>query len=350
MWPFGRQSATKSRQPDRQSSTGNVVSEASSGPMRTDAVVNNSGGHHAHSSAEKTAIFISYRRSSAFVVDHIHEKLTSRFEASSIFLDRSDIEPGARFPDKIRTAVTRASVVLVIIGKDWIAAQDQRTYRRRLDMPDDWVRQELELALRGEGAVIPVLIEGAEMPTAEQLPESLAALVERHAIVLSREHFREDVERLVKEITIRLGTERAERLLKDDGNRFPKPAAYKPAALDQSQLQEMLHELPQWRLVESILDDDPRFGAGNKRIEIRRDFRFESFMDAIEFMRVAAEQIDAFGHHPRWENVFRTVSVSYSTWDSGHRPSDRDSKCAHMLERVYQQFLAKRKHPRKGSA
>ena len=89
-----------------------------------------------------------------------------------------------------------------------------------------------------------------------------------------------------------------------------------------------------------MLDGDPRFGPDYKRQEIVRDFRFESFIQAVEFMRRAAARIDDFGHHPRWENVFKTVTVHYSTWDIGHRPSDRDVKAAYMLEKIYAEFLA----------
>lgn len=285
------------------------------------------------------SIFISYRRTSAFIVDHIHEKLTTLFTPSSIFLDRADIEPGATFPERIKSAVRGASITLVVIGRDWISMQDERTFRRRLDINEDWVRHEIEIALNGNGTVVPVLVDGATMPTLEQLPEPLAALTTRNAIALSRDHFREDVDRLVTHIKSVLGREKTNKLLSETGSQFPKPAAIKPSPLTEVQLQQVREELPQWRLLESTIDDDPSLGAGFKRVELSRDFRFNSFIDAIEFMRYAAEQIDTFGHHPRWQNIFRTVTVYFSTWDIGHRPSDRDLKCALMLEKAYKRFI-----------
>jgi pterin-4a-carbinolamine dehydratase len=291
---------------------------------------------------DRPKIFISYRRSNAFVTDHIHHQLVSKFVPSSIFLDTADIEPGERFPERIKGAVQQALIVLVVIGPDWISMQDPRTYRRRLELPEDWVRQEVELALAGSGVVIPILVEGATMPTVEQLPPSLVGLVERNAVTLSEQHFRIDAEKLINEIGAQLGAERMSRLLKESGNPYPPEGPYRPSELEQSQLQEMLKSLPQWRLVVSELDDDPRFSTGYKRIEIVRDFRFESFIDAIEFMRQAAAMIDSFGHHPRWSNVFKTVTVGYSTFEAGHRPTDRDHKSAEMLDRLYRRFIKER--------
>jgi pterin-4a-carbinolamine dehydratase len=291
--------------------------------------------------AREAKLFISYRRSSALIVDHIHEKLTGRLGRVPIFLDRNDIDPGAGFPDRIRHAVESASIVLVIIGRDWISAQDERTYRRRLDMPSDWVRQEIELALSKSDTVIPVLIEDAPMPSPDQLPDSIVALAQKNAVTLSRDHFNDDVNKLTDFVLKKLGAERASAILQEE-RKFPTPASVKPVQLTAEQIAQVVASLPQWKVLESPLHDDARFGSDYRRIELMREFRFESFLDAIAFMRSAADKIEVLGHHPRWENVFRTVTVWLSTWDIGHRPSDRDWKCASMLEDLYKQYLAPR--------
>lgn len=287
--------------------------------------------------AASGGVFISYRRSSALITDHVHEKITTRLAGASVFLDRNDIEPGAAFPTRLREAVQGAAVVLVIIGRDWISAQDERTFRRRLDMPGDWVRQEIELALAGDALVIPVLVEGAAMPTAEQLPDSIVALAEKNAITLSRNHFNDDVNKLIDFLSARLPRSAS---VGDDGRKFPEPAVVRPVPLTPEQLAHVLKSLPQWRVSETYLHDDPRFGAEHRRVELVREFRFTSFKDAIQFMHAASDVIDPHGHHPRWENVFRTVTVWLSTWDIGHRPSDRDWKTAQMLEDVYKRFAS----------
>jgi pterin-4a-carbinolamine dehydratase len=288
------------------------------------------------------AVFISYRRSNALIVEHIHQKYSSIFDSRSIFLDRTDIEPGAHFPDRLRTAVQNAAIVLVVIGRDWISVQNERTFSRRLDEEDDWVRQEVLLALQGEAKVIPVLVEGAKLPTPEQLPAPLRPLIERNAVMLSMDHFGDDVAKLIARVGGELGETRVSKLRVGAEGPYAPAAAIKPVALSDAELQAIIKHLPQWRIVESDITDDPRIQSGNKRTELVRDFLFESFRDAIAFMEKAAGPIDAFGHHPRWQNVFRTVTVAYSTWDIGHRPSDRDQKSAHMLEHVYRDFMAEK--------
>ena len=108
-------------------------------------------------------IFFSYRRTNLRLVDHLHEKFLAAFKPGAIFLDRQDIGPGAMFPDLLREAVDQAVVVLAIIEPTWISIQDERTLSRRLELEDDWVRQELERALANGTTIIPVLVDGANI-------------------------------------------------------------------------------------------------------------------------------------------------------------------------------------------
>src|SRR5690606_33075208 len=87
----------------------------------------------------------------------------------------------------------------VLIGPNWAEARDAEG-RRRLDDPADWVRIEIETALAQDGVhVVPVLINGAQLPRAEDLPESLRPLLRRNAAVVRRDpDFRDDVERLMR--------------------------------------------------------------------------------------------------------------------------------------------------------
>jgi pterin-4a-carbinolamine dehydratase len=286
-----------------------------------------------------TEIFVSYRRESSQVVDHLHDKLSRVTADGAVFLDRSDIEPGEEFPDRLRRALSEAHLVLAFIGRDWISIQHPVTYQRKLDMETDWVRVELEQAIRERKKIIPVLIEGARPLSAEQLPESLRGLATLNAVSLSIERFLEDVDRLVTEIERQLGAETVARLAGGTDGKFPPRPGFVPSPLSEEQIATLLAELPQWRLIESDLLDDDRFGPGYKRIELVREFRFRGFTEAVLFMAKASESVDVLGHHPRWENVFRTVTVHFSTWDIGHRPSDRDHRAAKNMEREYEQFL-----------
>jgi hypothetical protein len=62
----------------------------------------------------------------------------------------------------------------------------------------DFVRVEVESALRFAKHVIPVLVQKTEMPRADALPESLKALARRNAVGLTHERFKPDVQGLIK--------------------------------------------------------------------------------------------------------------------------------------------------------
>ena len=72
--------------------------------------------------------------------------------------------------------------------------------RRRLEDPRDWVVQEIEAALARDVTVIPVLVDGARMPTPAQLPPALESLGFRQAISLRHESFATDIGILITAI------------------------------------------------------------------------------------------------------------------------------------------------------
>ena len=78
---------------------------------------------------------------------------------------------------------------------------------RRLDDPRDFVRLEIELALAGDVAVVPVLVEGALMPAAADLPPSLAEFARCQAVELSETRWRYDADRLVAMLQSRFAIE-----------------------------------------------------------------------------------------------------------------------------------------------
>lgn len=129
-------------------------------------------------------IFISYRRTdSQLVCDRIYGSLTDVFGAGQVFRDISTIAGGLDFRLAIEQALTGAKVVLVLIGPHWLTASDELG-RRRLDNPNDPVRQELELALRKNLIILPLLVQQATMPRESELPPSLGPLAFRNARVV----------------------------------------------------------------------------------------------------------------------------------------------------------------------
>ena len=116
-------------------------------------------------------IFISYRREDAsYPAGRLYDNLHSRFPQNEIFMDVDSIKPGIDFVQTIEERVGACDVLVAVIGKRWLSAADEEG-RRRLDNPDDFVRVEVCTALKRGVRVIPVLVEGALMPPASQLPE-----------------------------------------------------------------------------------------------------------------------------------------------------------------------------------
>jgi len=145
-------------------------------------------------------IFISYRRDdSAGHAGRLEEALEARFGVDAVFRDVDDLVPGLSFSAALQSRLEAADVVLVLIGPNWLDAE--RGGQRRIDQPDDYVRLEVAHALASGKPVIPVLLGGAILPRAEQLPESLRPLVERHAVRVDDEGWQDDVARLSKALT-----------------------------------------------------------------------------------------------------------------------------------------------------
>ena len=148
-------------------------------------------------------IFINYRRGDTPAhASRLQEWLSIHFGKECVFKDVDAIEPGLDFEEAIAKAVGGADVLLALIGRQWVVDADGR---RRLEDPDDFVRLEIEAALDRNIRVIPVLVEGAVMPTSEELPPSLARLTRRQAFELSDTRWRYDKEELLEALERVLG-------------------------------------------------------------------------------------------------------------------------------------------------
>ena len=144
------------------------------------------------------AIFISYRREDTEgQAGRLFDDLVRHFGEDAVFMDVAGIEPGRDFRQAIDEQVASCGVLLAVIGKSWCDATDAAG-RRRLDDPLDFVRLETASALKRDIPVIPVLVRGASMPRAEQLPPDLAELAYRNAVELTHARWDSDVQVLVR--------------------------------------------------------------------------------------------------------------------------------------------------------
>jgi TIR domain len=112
-------------------------------------------------------------------------------------MDVSAIEPGRDFRKAIDQSVATCSVLLALIGQEWLDSRDSRG-NRRLDDANDFVRIELASALRRDIPVVPVLVRGAKMPHVDELPDDLKELAYRNAVELTHARWKSDVQILLQ--------------------------------------------------------------------------------------------------------------------------------------------------------
>lgn len=126
-------------------------------------------------------VFISYRQADSKAwAAFLRDELIDVFDPEQVFLDHDTLHAGS-WREQIGNAVAQCNVTLVVIGRQWLTATDEQNHRR-LENPDDVHRQEIAQALaRADMSVIPVLVDNAVMPGADQLPDDIRRLSERQA-------------------------------------------------------------------------------------------------------------------------------------------------------------------------
>ncbi len=193
-------------------------------------------------------IFISYRRDdSSATVDRIYDRLKDHFGRDPIFMDVDSIPPGYGFPGYVKSVLRQCRIALIIIGPIWLSVlSDDGPYKGqpRLADPADFVRIEVEQTLAlapvnddgrpiSDLLLMPVLVQGARMPHAEELPANLRALAERNATQIRRNpDFDHDINRLIAHINSWTATHPASAppTLETPEPAIPAPATPKPVA------------------------------------------------------------------------------------------------------------------------
>jgi hypothetical protein len=151
-------------------------------------------------SGAQSTIILSYRREdSAGVTGRIFDRLIQEFGTDRVFMDIDSMPAGVDFHNHLQDILADCGALLVVIGKSW--RSQRKGQPARIMDPDDWVRIEVETALERGIPVVPLLIDGATLPTREQLPESLWPLLRRNALpVDSGRDFHAQMTRLVRDL------------------------------------------------------------------------------------------------------------------------------------------------------
>lgn len=137
-------------------------------------------------------IFINYRTADGpYVPELIYERLEEQFGGDQVFLD-AELEPGRSFHPELERRLKLSTVLIVSIGARWLELTDDSGIRL-LDRTHDYVRWEIETSLKREIHVVPVLLEGAPLPRAQQLPQSIADLAGHQSLEIRPRHLTDDI-------------------------------------------------------------------------------------------------------------------------------------------------------------
>jgi hypothetical protein len=147
----------------------------------------------------KPQIFVSYRRDDTrWLAGRLYDRLQAEYGRDHVFRDVDTIRPGIKYTSQIESAVSECDVLIALIGDAWLSASDAKG--RRLDNPNDLVRLEIAAALARDIPIIPVLVEGAQMPPVEEVPSSISGLSLFQASEVTDSRWSYDVDQLLAAI------------------------------------------------------------------------------------------------------------------------------------------------------
>jgi hypothetical protein len=170
------------------------------------------------------SVFISYRRLDAGgSAGRLHGDLRRHYGPGRVFRDR-EMRPGTNWVKRLQAVAGACHVMLVVIGPKWATVREDGAPEPRLADPRDTLRNEIETALaREEVTIIPVLVDDARMPATEEVPASLAELLEIQAYPMTDARWDDDLAHLVAELDSVLGAETSVREPRLETSREPVP-------------------------------------------------------------------------------------------------------------------------------
>ncbi|MEQ1685755.1 MAG: toll/interleukin-1 receptor domain-containing protein [Burkholderiaceae bacterium] len=146
------------------------------------------------------SIFINYRRGeTAGEAMALFNQLAAALGKDSVFMDVANLDLGRDFREALNERLASCDLMLAIVGRGWVEGKSA-SGRCRLEEPNDYVRLEIAAALKRNIPVLPVLVQGARMPSAEELPEDLANFAFRNAFELSHNRWDSDVREMLKRL------------------------------------------------------------------------------------------------------------------------------------------------------
>jgi len=270
-----------------------------------------------------TTVFISYRRADSrpFALLLKYE-LEKHLQFVRVFLDTAEIQAGDPFPDAIRQSIIESDVVLALVGPSWMPRRGEQ--RRQGD--DDWVMEEIQLALEQGKFIIPVRFSESVTFNDFEIPPSIQAVTRIGFASIPDESWAISVEQLVQRLVDKLRLKRHR-----TRNEYPTPSPSKGRTQPFSD--EMIHQIVAYEDLAGWYVDN--FNDPAKRCLVK-EFRFDDFDSAFAFMKKVAEFCSVIEHHPIWDNLYNNVKIVLSTFDAQERVTFYDISLALFINKAYQ--------------
>jgi hypothetical protein len=144
-------------------------------------------------------VFICYRTSETeSFAARLSAKLEVRFGSGNIFRDTDKLKAGEDWLARLRKELNRSHTLLVIIGPKWLDELREREQRSARD----YVKFEVETALRRKIRIIPVLVNDVQMPDQSDLPKEMGDLAFRQFVRIrdSGSEFEQGFQELLKRL------------------------------------------------------------------------------------------------------------------------------------------------------
>ena len=83
--------------------------------------------------------------------------------------------------------------------------------------------------------------------------------------------------------------------------------------------------------LDSFIEKNPSWIIDNKTI--KKEFKFENFIEAFGFMSRVALLSEKIDHHPDWQNIYNKVNINLTTHDKGGITTN-DIKLAEAIDKL----------------
>ena len=190
---------------------------------------------------QKGTFFINYRvDDSKDFARRLESALKEAFGEEAVFRDEGDINLTEDWKLSLKAALEQAEVLLAVIGPDWVNSFEKSSVNHQTQAITDWVRKEIEFALREGIDVIPILLPNTSLCSPNDapvgFPTSLNPLLSRQGISIEKGAEQEGLDLIVQSLKRLLSLGGAVPGNKEKGKYLPPLAALPLSNLYQARL------------------------------------------------------------------------------------------------------------------